>query len=62
MSRKLHYKLSQNGNNYFINGLSVDSSTFDEIFYDTQKYKQIDYYCYINSNQNFIKEWTLQEN
>lgn len=60
--KKLYYELKQIGNTYYVNDLKVDYTTFDKVFYNTEKYKQISYDCYFDNKQNFVKHWILQEN
>lgn len=58
----MYYTLKQTHNNmYFINDIPVVRSTFDKYLYNTEKYKQIDYTCYFNSNQDFIRQWEVME-
>ena len=60
-TKQLYYELKQIGNNYYINDLKVDYTTFDKVFYNIDKYKQISYSCYFNNKQDFVKCWILQE-
>lgn len=60
-TKKLYYTLKEIGNRYFINDIEVEWSTFKKIFYDMDNYKQVNYTCYFNSSQDFVKEWVLQE-
>lgn len=38
-TKQLYYELKQTVNNYYINDLRVDYTTFDRIFYNIDKYK-----------------------
>lgn len=58
----LYYTLKQtHDNKYFINDLQVDYKTFDKIFLNSDRYKQINYTCYFDKAQNFIRQWDLKE-
>lgn len=59
----MYYKLQKisPGNKHKINDLFVTRETFNKIFLDADKFKQIEYTCYFNNDNDFIKEWILKE-
>ena len=59
--KKLFYTIKQNCNDYTINDIKVSYETFKKIFYDYDNYKQVNYTCYFDKNNDFIREWVLQE-
>lgn len=60
--KTLYFTLKQtHDNKYFINDLQIDYRTFGKILYDVEKYKQINYTCYFDKEQNFIRQWDLME-
>ena len=60
-TKRLYYILKEIGNRYFINDIEVEWSTYKKIFYDMDNYKQVDYACYFDKAQDFVREWVLQE-
>lgn len=46
-------------NKYFVNDLQVSYETFNKIV--PPKYKQVSYSCYFDKNQDFVREWVMED-
>lgn len=66
-NKRIYYTLKSINQGYmsernFINGLEVTRATFQKVFHDVERFKQIDYTCYFeNQGSDFVRQWELVE-